>query len=150
MQDTTALAKLTGDILAINDTMTADQVLEVREKLLFAKAKIRELEKDMNDGLIEWMRVNGDLQISEDKRLYIGKDKRIKCNNTAATLEALLTKTGGDFDAVCDCLSSNAFKHGACRTPLGDDWDTHFDVEEIDEVKVKEADAKFARKLKKG
>lgn len=139
-----ALADLADKVLSVNDTMTADAVLEIRERLIFAKYRIKELEGDLNTALMDWIRVNGDLVISEDKRLYLGHTKRVKCNDPAATLEAILTETGGDFDAVCECLSSGAFKHGACRKPLGEKWEQHFTEEVVDKVELKEADKRFA------
>lgn len=150
MKTESTMPYLADAVLSVNDTMTSDQVLEIRERVLFAKAKLKELEQTLEEGLIEWMRANGDLVISDDKRLYIGQDKRTRCNDPAATLEALLTATGGDFGAVCDCLSSGAWKHGACRKPLGDAWDEHFTTETVDRVKVKEADKRFAKQLRKG
>lgn len=142
----TTLPQLAGDILAVNDTMTADQVLAVRERLLFIKGWAKEQERLLNESLLEWMRANGDLHITPETRLYIGRDKRVKCIDPAATLEAVLVATGGDFGAVCDCLAAQPFKHGAARKPLGEAWPEHFNEEWADTVKIKEMDSRFGNK----
>lgn len=142
------LPELRKSVMTVTTEMTNDEVLEIRERILFAKSTLRDMERDLNESLMEWMSKNGNLIINPEKHLYIGYDRRIKCNDVAATLEALLVATGGDFGAVTDCLSSNALKHGACRRPLGDDWDQHFNMTVIYKVSVKEADKKFSKKRK--
>ncbi len=143
------LPELRRSVMTVTTEMTHDEVLEVRERMLFAKSALRDLEKDLNESLIKWMNANGDLRINDDKHLYIGHDKRVKCNDVAVTLEALLVATGGDFGAVTDCMSAGAFKHGACRKPLGDAWGEHFNETIVDRVKVKEADARFTKSKQK-
>ena len=68
-------------------------------------------------------------------RFYLGRDKITKCRDQAATLAAVLEKTGGDVGQVAECMSSNAWKPGALRDVLGDVWPTCFEVIEREEVK---------------
>ncbi|MBK8246430.1 MAG: hypothetical protein IPK85_03390 [Gemmatimonadetes bacterium] len=60
------------------------------------------------------------------RRLYVSPEKKYVCEQPTATLSALMVATGGDIEAVAGSLSSGAFKVGACRKHLGDDFDRHF------------------------
>lgn len=61
-------------------------------------------------------------------RWYVGKTKTTKCIDQRELLRTLL-EVGG-LEVLDRCLSSGAFKHGACKEPLGEDWPKHFTVEE--------------------
>tara|TARA_Y100000310_G_scaffold172765_1_gene172903 strand:- start:915 stop:1442 length:528 start_codon:yes stop_codon:yes gene_type:complete len=70
-------------------------------------------------------------------RYYIGTTKTYKVKDKADLLEALLNHTGGDFDAIVECLSSNAFKHGAVRKQFEDEqkFDQHFEQDVVRNIK---------------
>lgn len=52
MKTESTIPYLADAVLSVNDTMTSDQVLEIRERVLFAKAKLKELEQTLEEGLI--------------------------------------------------------------------------------------------------
>jgi alkylated DNA nucleotide flippase Atl1 len=79
-----------------------------------------------------------------DIRYYVGVEKKTKCRAVGRCLEALLTVSGGDWDAVVDCLSANAIKYGAAKKALGGQFDNHFEVIEVPDLK----EGKPERKLK--
>jgi hypothetical protein len=75
----------------------------------------------------------------ERKRVYAGKRKSTKCNDPAATLDAILSAVGGDVATVASFMSANAWKPGACREPLDGKWSDHFTVEESKDLKTGKA-----------
>ena len=68
---------------------------------------------------IAWINnANGPLRIGGDTFLTVGHTRVVKCLDVRQTMHALLRQVGGDVDAVAELLSSDAWKHGACRRTL--------------------------------
>lgn len=143
---------ITDRILRIN-TETADGDLSsIRADLDAIKAAVRQAEAMLQVQMIEWINCNGDLMIG-DIRYYVGKTTKTKCRDNAKTIEALLTAAEGDVESVASYLSSQPWKHGACRTALGEAFDECFEVTEDIDVKtgkplksVKSVDTSFISK----
>jgi hypothetical protein len=137
-----ALRDIQQVVLQLKTTDDAERVLDIWNRMEFAKKFLRETSAMLEGALIEWMNANGDLRLDEGRRLYVGQVKKTTCRDQMQTLEALLEKSGGDMDALVDCLASGAFKHGACRNVLGEAWDEHFIVEQVEDVKEGKATAR--------
>lgn len=106
-------------VLEVNTDTPREQVVQAIDRIDFLKRTARELDQQLKAALIEWIDANGEITIGES-RYYVGSKKAVKCRDAEQTLEALMTATGGDFAKVCDCLTSNAWKHGAARGVLDD------------------------------
>jgi|13_taG_2_1085334.scaffolds.fasta_scaffold90657_2 hypothetical protein len=131
----TELQGLNGAILAINDESDAANVCEALDLIDVYKRAIREADRLLKEQLIDWINANGELTIGE-KRYYVGNTKKTKPVNLERLCEAAITHAEGDFGAFAEALSANAFKPGACKALLGDEWGQHFIVEVVDDVKT--------------
>lgn len=154
---TTDLTTIERDILAINDEADAQHIARTIQRVEWLTGRARELDKLLKQALIEYLDQPGGPQEINigDVRYYVGNKKTIKCRDNRRTVEALLNATGGDFEKFVECLSSNALKHGACRTVLGDEFDSHFEEKVDTDLKtgaptreVKRIDARFMPKRK--
>ncbi|MCR4331803.1 MAG: hypothetical protein NUV34_03740, partial [Sulfuricaulis sp.] len=119
----------------IPEDAPADKVAEMLDWILCLGATVRDAKKQFDEQIISWIQANGDLTIG-DKRYYVGPEKTTKSIDNARTLEALLTATDGDVQAIAGLLSSQPYKHGSCRGVLGDQWDKCFIVEEKLDLKT--------------
>lgn len=131
----TELQELNGAVLAINDESDAAKVCEAIDLIDHYKRAIREADKLLKEQLIDWIGRNGELTIG-DKRYYVGYTKKTKPVNMERLCEAAITHAAGDFGTFAEALSANAFKPGACKALLGDEWDQHFYTETLDDVKT--------------
>lgn len=119
------------------------------------KERADEASKWLDEALLAIVRANGPFTIGH-VRYYAGVKTTIKCVSPVRTAAAILSLSGVDFDPSHDlkllgeCLSSGAFKHGACRDVLGPEWGEHFKETTADELKEgKPAKEKPAAKLQK-
>lgn len=103
-----------------------EQVVEVIGLVDMYEKRARELRSALKQGLIAYLVEHGSFTW-QGKRYYVGTDKsyRMKAPMKEA-VEALLTATGGDLDAFCEVLASNALKPGTCKTVLGDEFSRIF------------------------
>jgi hypothetical protein len=62
-----------------------------------------------------------DLEWGDGRRLYVTPNKTTKSRDNKATMAALLDTTGGDVDAMVECLASQPFKHGTIRQIINDE-----------------------------
>jgi hypothetical protein len=150
-----ALLPLQQQILSMTPDRPAAYALGIYERVRFYKKSLADLEATCEEQLMEWIKVNGDLVISETARYYVGTPKTTKCLDVPATVEALMNAVAGDFTRFCDTLSANAIKHGAAKKILTeDDFARLFKTETrevLQEGKVKpvkqlmKADSQFTR-----
>jgi hypothetical protein len=131
------LAK-TGDILDDIELGCASRthVLEAMAYVQQARAAVQSLAQRFEAACIQWIDTNGGELIDGDKRYYVGVDKKHKCKDVRATLEALLVETGGDLDALNTCLSSGAFKPATTMTTLGDKAAEFFETQITQDLKT--------------
>jgi hypothetical protein len=127
----------TGDALDAIEMGFAskEEVLLAMACVQQARAVVQAMAQRFEAAAIQWIDTNGDLE-DGDKRYYVGNDRRYKCKDVRATLEALLTETGGDLDALNTCLSSGAFKPGTTMTVLGEKANDHFTTEITKDLKT--------------
>lgn len=118
-----------------NGLASREEVLNALNFMDALSEATRELKARLEAAAIKWIEANGELEFG-DIRYYVGPNKTTKCLNLSGTLEALLTATGGDFEAVVRCLSTSAFKHGACREALPEsEYNALFKTEEVMDLK---------------
>jgi len=121
---------------AFTPEVTADEALAAIELVARLKEIARELSQQCEARAIAWVEKNGDLYAGE-KRYYVAPNTSTKCKSVRGTLESLLKATNGDFDAVVACLSSDCFKHGACRDILpGDEYADLFETKQTNDLKT--------------
>jgi hypothetical protein len=142
IQSDTSVQLMRRDFLAmvasLSPESSQDEVLDVLQRISVAKQAIKELEAMAEESAIQWIDQNGDIVVG-DVRYYVGKTKTTKCVDVRATMDAALTATGGDVDAMTELLSSGAWKHGACRKVLSpDDYERLFITTEKPDLKTDE------------
>lgn len=113
----------------ISPEMPLEVLLAFEDQVSFFKQFMKELSNTLKDRLYEWIEANGEINLPEmNKRYYNAQETKTKCRDKKALIEALLDATKGDIEALAELLSSDPFKQGACKIPLGDKWDDHFEV----------------------
>ena len=134
-QDIIILARTAISTVESNPVATKEDVLTA---LNFTK-RLRELAKELSDNAesaaIQWIQQNGEI-VDGDIRFYVAPNKVTKCLNVKGTLGAVLESSGGDLDAVAECLASSAWKHGATKKMLGDKADEFFETVETADLKT--------------
>lgn len=121
------LPELKDAINSLTTDLTNDQVCELWARVQQAKNAIKDIDAKLKDAMIEWCEANGDLTIGQT-RYYVGTKSTVKCPDVQAVLGCVLSQTGGDLDAVGQCLSAGAWKHGAVKGVVGDVlWDRLFE-----------------------
>jgi hypothetical protein len=92
-------------------------------------AAAQELKRMVKAAGLEHVEHHGEFVVG-DTRFYKTIDKTDKPRDVPRmTYKALAAKAGGDEDAVLECLAADAFKPGACRKLLGDEYHLHFKTE---------------------
>jgi hypothetical protein len=103
------------------DIGSRDTLLDVRSGIKALQAKLREFAQEVDQAIIEHIEEHGDIDIGDGTRLYVGTDKSHKCKDHQQTFAAILAATGGDEQAMCEHLSTSAWKPGACSKTLGNE-----------------------------
>ena len=117
------------------DADTVCRAITFRDAL---KDATRALCDQIEESVIEWIRVNGEVSIG-DVRYYVAPNKDTKCKSVLGTLRAALEATGGDVDSIAQLLSASAWKPGACKKVLGEDvCRALFETRETDALKTGE------------
>jgi hypothetical protein len=132
--------------LAIVPETPADNVLEIYDRIKFYKSELARIHGVCEQQMIEWIKANGDLELNDTSRFYVGDEKRVKCVNVPAAVEALITACNGDFTAFCEILSSNALKHGAAKKVLpAEVFEQFFATEVVEDLKTGAAKKKLLK-----
>ena len=146
----TDLARLSRDVDLLTNDLSVNHVLEIRERVAVAAARIREIREDLDRALIAYMAENGDIPLGDGRRLYTAVESTTRVRDKAAALEALVRACGGDVATLASYLTSQPIKHGAAKKLLGDDWGDHFLTETKKKAKggaakltVREHDPRF-------
>lgn len=105
------------EIRELTPELSPDEVAVRLDRLVALKQQVKELSELFEAALFAWLAENGELTVGQIV-WFIGNDKQTKCRNVKATLAALLELSGGDLDAVADCLGASAWKHGTIRRLL--------------------------------
>lgn len=129
------LGELATSVARMEVATSLDEVMELRERLAFMAAQIKGLQVNLETKLMEWINVNGPIQIGT-RKIYVGSKRDTHCRALRPALEALMVECGGDWEAFCECLSSGAIKYGAAKTVMTPEvWGQHFEVVTKTELK---------------
>lgn len=112
---------ITTDAIELIEAGLADES-QVKAAMAFMEQLnrgVRELKDRLETATIAYIEKNGEIH-DGDVRYYVGPNKSTKCTDVRETVRVVLEATGGDVDAVCDCLSSGAFKPATTRKRLAD------------------------------
>lgn len=108
--------------LGIGAETTPDQVGDFLARWMGFMATVREMDKEMRKQCVEWCQETRRNIPAGDGTFWFPSHKTDKsCNDVGDTYDALMEHTGGDVDVVKSCLSSDAWKAGACAAVLPDD-----------------------------
>lgn len=113
-----ALASLESEIIDLGENVSMETIATVSERVGFYMGELKRLDKILDQHMIEWIKKNGPIRISDSVRYVLTHPKTTKCNDVPATIEAVLAASGGDFKKMCDVLSAGAIKHGAASKIL--------------------------------
>ncbi len=127
---------ITKAVLEITPDAPADQIAAVKNMVDRLGEVARDVKHQFEEQCIARIQASGDVPLGDGRRLYVGVEKVTKSIDNGKTLEALLNATGGDVQAIAQLLSSQPYKHGACRAILGDNWDEVFITEEKADLKT--------------
>lgn len=103
-----------------------EYMISTRMKIDAFLKRAKEFKEQIDAAFIAWMQQNKkDIEYTVDGngnaiRFYLGFPKIKKCRDVGKALQVLLEQSGGDWDAVVMCLSSNAIKPGAVGSFLED------------------------------
>lgn len=116
MSDLPAVRELAA---SISIDAPADQVADVWNRWQAFKRLMAATDAGIKASVLEWCEARGSLNVGGGQRLYAGTKKETKCLDVRGALEALITETGGDIDAVAAVLSSQPFKDAAAKVAAG-------------------------------
>lgn len=115
------------------DAATDEDFLIVQNTRAALREAVKHYEALADDASLEYLQRHGSVQ-TDSERFYVGTKRTTRCQNTRATVEAILTVTGGDLDTLCGLLASQPLKPGGCKAVLGPEWDRHFETSEVPDV----------------
>ena len=132
------LERIVNPLETIGIGSTIDELDEAVSHARGVLAKMKDVLKTCTEAyeeqLLQIIDERGPFQLGEIKYVK-GVKKTNKQAKPLDILNALSDKTGGDFEAIVGCLSSNAFKAGASKKILGKASEL-FWSEEIDALKT--------------
>lgn len=109
----TDLATLNANVAQLNPA-DFPRIVEVLEKIAQAKRWLAELQREAEGKAVESLQASGGVELN-GVRWYAGATKDYKPRDIKALAEAVMQASGGDWERFIQCLSSGAFKAGACR-----------------------------------
>jgi hypothetical protein len=131
----TSIERRVGELDEYRNVLTPDDACQLLDAIASVKQRVEQAEESLKAFLLTWLPENGnDLRIGT-KHWWVGPKKRPpKCKNVTRALEAIMEKTGGDWEATGNTLGSNAIKYGEARKILGNTFLDHFEIIEKDEL----------------
>ncbi len=128
---------MTTDITPITPASSIEQIAHNKGILQAMKARVKELEAQHDEQMLEWMDENKveSVEIGEI-RYYKGHKKDTRSHDHPALADAIMERCGGSYDEFVAYLDAQPFKHGACRALLGDAvYDLYFTTTEKPVIK---------------
>jgi len=107
-----------------------------------AKRQLKECITFAEEQLIQYIKDNGEIQMSEYVKLVVGKKKADRQGDAFRIMERIFDAAGGDCQAVVDCLRSSPFKAATTRKLIKDNGEL-FWKEESDKIEIKKIDKRF-------
>jgi hypothetical protein len=111
-------------IIAIGPGVAVDDIALALDRISAIKARVKELESDLKERMLDKIREDGPMVIGSVK-YWAGVEKTTKCRSVPAAIECALEVSGGDMERLAGVLSSNAVKHGAFRALLDEYGQAH-------------------------
>jgi hypothetical protein len=119
-------------VLAFFDGLTPESPVEDMVKAAGVESILKEFAKCITvirkKKFVEWIEQNGREIIIGSTKCYVGSETTTKCNSVPQAAEAIFLAVGGDIEAFKNCLASDAFKPGACKKILADEFNKYFTV----------------------
>lgn len=123
-----------------NPPATPDNVLNLLDQAQAIEQRAGGMVKFIKQMLLQpYVKAHGQVEVRPGVKWVLKTDKKYKPRNAMKLMDALSAKAEGDYEAVLNCLSSNAFKHGECRKLLGDEFDAQFETVTKEDVELKES-----------
>lgn len=105
----------------ISNAMTDDEVLARLDFAMMLSGVVKELLKTTRAAVLRRIIETGrNLPVRPGVEYRAITPRTVKCLDVRKAMEAILTAAGGDWDAMCGCLSSEAIKHGAAGKILSE------------------------------
>lgn len=132
-------------VSALKDQPSADAVCDMISRLSYLERRIREVKKEFEPVLAEYLKEHGPISIGDVEYVY-ARDKKTECVDAADTLASLLDTFGGDMSSVCQAFSSQPFKYGFCKQSLHPKvYEKCFKTTVSDSYKVKQFNKAFVK-----
>lgn len=118
------------------DTAPAE-VFRLQAEVDRLKREARELAQAFEASFLEWLKARPGGEFTDGLvRYYVDVDKRTRCTDKQAAVEAILVNSGGDVAAIAALLSSDPFKAASVRNLIGAKaFDGAFTVEFKEEIR---------------
>jgi hypothetical protein len=120
---------LDAEIVAIEPDTPMDVAAAMRLRVVSILRMAQQAKSKLDEYLIPLVERQGPITVGTEVTAVVESEKHVKCHDLRAALEALITKSGGDWDLFTTTLSVNAIKPSEAKKLLGDDlFAEHFDV----------------------
>lgn len=119
MSDVFEALQLLANELGGKDEPTDDDALTLFNALDLAKKRLKVLESQANEVLLEILDSTGPVTIDGTRKLKITVNKSTKCTDTDKVFKLLFEAVQGDEDAVVEHFSSQPFKPAKCKQTIG-------------------------------
>jgi len=138
--------------IAVAEDAAEHPIDQARQIMLGAYSALKYYKQAVADGIarieqsmMDHIKEHGGFQVGE-MAYSVGQTKTLKPKSVSDVAEALLTASGGDMDALYQCLSANAFKPAAVRTAIGDEpFGDLYEVKFSDKLELKALNTKFIK-----
>ncbi len=117
------------EIIPITPASSIEEISSNMDMLAAMKSRIRDLERQFKEQLLEYIQTNGSVTIGTT-RYYAGTEKETNCFDVAGAVEALMIACGGDLRLFCGLLAKGGIKPGAAKAMLPDSFHNYFVTEE--------------------
>ena len=146
-----SLARRKAQLLDPEESSYEDAI-EVVDAWQNMKRKFKELNKEVEKQILEWVKDNGDIHHpGSKKRYYAGQPSEVKKNtgvDVSTVHKAVLEAVKGDEERYLACLSSNAFKQAEVKTQCGEEvWNKLFNRKKKWKLVPKDWDGKRGKEL---
>lgn len=111
------LAQLEQQALNITPERTPEAVLQILNDITYHLSQLKRIKELAEAAVLEHVKIHGPLMTSPTEGYYATTPKTVRCTNVRGLVDKLLEVGGGDCSdssPLAQCLSSSAFKHGAC------------------------------------
>lgn len=116
--DLSLIEKSVFDLSGISHEATPDQYLELRDRLDFMSAAIREARKKLDDAGIAILERTGPVRIGDTLYRVSVTAKKKPTKKPFEFAQSLMERLGGDWEAFSRCLAAGAFKPGQTAIEL--------------------------------